>query len=121
MPDELNISQETDLTIVTFATQTVLDLATSDDIARKLLALASAPPTPRVLIDFHDVGFLASRMLGVLVDLTRKAQAVGGSVVLCGLKPELRGVFQVTRLERLLKVVEDPDKAKALLRSGASA
>ena len=60
-------------------------------------------------------------MLGILVDMTRKANALGGQVVLCGLKPELHGIFKVTRLERLLKVVHDPDQARAFLLGGATA
>jgi anti-sigma B factor antagonist len=121
MPQQgLNVSVENGVTVVTFGNTTVLDIATSEAMAKELLALVNSPPPPRVLIDFTAVRFLASRMLGVLVEMTRKAETGHGKVVACGLHPDLCKVLQVMRLEQLLSLVDSKqDAMKALAAEDA--
>lgn len=110
----MTVSRTDDATIVTFRGSAVLDLATSEALAAELLGLANGPG-PRVIVDFTAVRFLASRVLGLLVELTKKAEAAHGQVVICGLEGDLHKVFKVTRLDRLLTLAHDMEDALRLL------
>ena len=109
----LTVTKAGDVSVVAFASTMVLDISTSEAMARDLLRLADSPPPPRILVDFTSVRFLASRMLGLLVELSRKAEAGGGKVIICGLQGDVNRVFRVMQLDRLLTVVTDRDTAIA--------
>ena len=119
MPDEtLSIGAIGSIALVTFGETTVLDLSTSEEIRKQLLKLADSPPTPKVIVDFSAVRFLASRMLGVLVELSRRAEAGKGRVIITGLQGDVSKIFQVTKLSRLLHCAESMDDAVTILGGG---
>ncbi len=111
----LDVSRANGVDVVTFGNIAVLDIATSQSLAKRILRLADSPPPPRILIDLSAVQFIASRMLGILVELTKRAEAGDGRVVVCGLRADVHKVFRVMRLDQLLTVVEDRAEAVKLL------
>jgi len=122
MSDEgLTVSRTQDVTVVTFGEVTVLDISTSQSLAKQILRLAKGPPAPRILVDFSNVRFIASRMLGILVELTKKAQAADGKVVVCGLHGNLSRIFRVMRLDKLLTVMPDSQAGLAAFGAGGEA
>src|SRR5438270_2651104 len=75
--------------------------------------------TGKVVLDLHQVRYLASAGFQPLILLHRKLQAEGGRLVLCGLSPVLDEVFRVTKLMRNSGVPgapfeSEPDVAAAL-------
>lgn len=98
----LNVTRKGDIAVVTFLGTTVLDLSTSEDVRKNLLKLANSPPPPKIIVDFSAVRFLASRMLGVLVELSRRAETGKGKVVIIGLHGDVSKIFKITKLSRLL-------------------
>jgi anti-anti-sigma factor len=58
-------------------------------------------PDTRLVIDFRDVKFINSSMLGKLISLHRKLMARKRGMVLRNVRPELTEVFQITKLDRL--------------------
>jgi len=117
----LGVSRINGVDVVAFGEMAVLDIATSQSLAKRILRLADSPPPPRILIDFSAVQFIASRMLGILVELTKRAEAGSGQVVVCGLRGDLHKVFRVMRLDQLLTVVEDRAEAMKLLGAAEGA
>ena len=111
----LAIDRHNDISIVTFGGATVLDIATSESLYAQLLALAAGPPPPKVVVDLSAVRFMASRILGVLVEMTRKAQALRGKVVVCGLHEDVRAVMRTMRLHRILALAADCGQAITVL------
>ena len=119
MSDEtLSITSIGTIAVVTFGQTTVLDLSTSEAVRKALLRLADSPPPPKVIVDFTAVRFLASRMLGVLVELSRRAEAGKGRVIITGLHGDVSKIFQVTKLSRLLHCAPSLDAAVAMLDDG---
>lgn len=111
----LSITSQGDISVVTFLGTTVLDLSTSEDVRMNLLKLADSPPAPKIIVNFSAVRFLASRMLGVLVELSRRAETGKGKVVITGLHGDVSKVFQITKLSRLLNCAASIDEATGLL------
>jgi anti-sigma B factor antagonist len=69
-----------------------------------------------IVLDFSRVEFIDSACLGALVAITRTLRKNGGEVTLYGLKDEVQSIFQITRLDKVLKIferLEDAVKAHA--------
>jgi len=113
--EDLTVTSRGKISVVTFHAATVLDISTSEVVRKQLLKLADSPPPPKIIVDFSAVRFLASRMLGVLVELSRRAETGKGRVVITGLHGDVSKIFQVTKLSRLLNCASSIDEAAALL------
>jgi anti-anti-sigma factor len=60
----------------------------------------------RVLVNLDGVDFLPSGILGRLIRISRRLSAVGGQLAVCGLQPQVREVFSITKMDRLLNVCD---------------
>jgi len=98
----LTISQVEGVTVVDFRNASILDAAAVEAVEAELYALVDEQQCTSILLDLSEVRFLASQMLGSLVALHKKAGDIGGRVVLCGLRPFLFRVFQMSRLDTAL-------------------
>lgn len=54
-----------------------------------------------VIVDFTRTGYIDSSGLGALVSLAKRLRELGGDVRLAGLNPDLRALFELTRLDAL--------------------
>ena len=68
------------------------------------LAELRASADPGLALDLSAVEFLSSTALARFVGLDRELRAAGGRLSLVNLRPTVRQVFAVTRLDRLLDV-----------------
>ncbi len=65
----------------------------------------------KVLVDFSNTGYIDSSGLGVLVSLAKKLREMGGELRLAGLNPDLRTLFELTKLDTLFEITESVDEA----------
>jgi anti-sigma B factor antagonist len=79
-----------------------IDIATVPDLIRRLDAAIDGQPGERIEVDFGRVTFVDSSGLGALVAAQRRARANGGDVSVTNLKPNLRTVFELTGLDKVL-------------------
>ncbi|HEX5366721.1 MAG TPA: STAS domain-containing protein [Acidimicrobiales bacterium] len=83
-----------------------LDIVTADDVKGELVALIDGGHRA-LSLDLSDVGFVDSSGLGVLVAVHRRAESAGGALVIRSTPPQLRRLFEITRLGDLLTVDGD--------------
>ena len=79
-----------------------IDIATAPELARQLDLAIDGNPGERIDVDFAGVTFIDSSGLGVLVAAQRRARAAGGDVAVTNLRPNLRTVFSLTGLDKVL-------------------
>ncbi len=97
----------------------VVDLSTSPQLRDALLEHARRT-SGAVLIDLSQVPYMDSSGVGTMVYLKRAADRAGREVVLLGLQPRVRSVFEITHLDRFFRMAADV--AEALRpRPGAAA
>lgn len=58
------------------------------------------------LLDFSNLDYIDSSGLGVLVSMHKRVKENNGNLVLKGLKGEVKGIFELTRLTRVFEIVE---------------
>lgn len=57
----------------------------------------------KVIIDLTSVEYLDSTFLGVIVNTLKKVAKLGGDLKLVGFKPNVRSMFELTRLFRVFE------------------
>ncbi len=75
-----------------------------------LLRLIDAGASSLVL-DMSGVRFFDSTAIGVLLGIQRRLGASGGGLTVVGLKPNLRKVFEITGVDRVMRVAGPADTA----------
>lgn len=62
--------------------------------------------TPRLTLDFHDVGYINSTGIALVVRLLADARRDGRTIRAVGLTPHYREIFRITRLSDFMDIVE---------------
>ena len=71
-----------------------------------------------IVVDLSRASFLDSSGLGALTNSMRRIERKGGRLVVINTDPQLRRVFELTGLKRVLNVVPDRERALALIGDG---
>jgi len=112
----IETSQELGITVVTFIERKILEAAAIVELGEELLRLVEKDGTRDLLLDFSSVEFLSSAALNKLIILDKKVKSKSGQLKLCGMTPEIREVFVITRLNQLFDIVDTREKAMAGFR-----
>lgn len=115
------ISEDQGVTVASLKSASLLDGPVIEDIGKTLYELVDEKDRKKLIVDFRKVSFLSSSMIGVMVNLHKKALAIDGTVVLTGMKPNLQKVFKVTGLHKLLNFADDEQHAMKKFKWSAGA
>ncbi|MCA9231086.1 MAG: STAS domain-containing protein [Planctomycetales bacterium] len=73
----------------------------------------------QVILDFSLVDFMASAMLGKLVQLNKQCQEYRVKLKLCSITPAILEVFKITKLHKVFDIQKDePTARKAFNKRG---
>lgn len=97
-------------TTARFAPRTSLTTDTAEGLGRALAALVEGREQPDLALDLGGVEFLGSTGLTTLLGLDRTVRSAGGRLTLTNVKPTVRRVFAVTRLDRVLDLRGTPGR-----------
>jgi anti-sigma B factor antagonist len=89
-----------------------LDMGTADQMKRTLTELIEKGQS-KLVMDLTGVAYVDSSGLGALVAAMKQARAVGGNLKLCGLQEDVRSIFEMTRLIKVMAVHSDRQEAVA--------
>ncbi|MEW6443851.1 MAG: STAS domain-containing protein [bacterium] len=107
---EMQVRQEGALHIV--SCQGRMDANVSGALKDRIQQLVDKGAT-RLVLDLEGVDFLDSSGLGVLVACLRRVREKQGEIKLSGLRPEVRSIFEITRVSRLFHICGDVAEAAA--------
>ena len=80
-------------------------------IIQKQVTDAATPAGWKVVIDLTAVRMVASAGLGAFLTINSSAKKNGGKLVLYGMDPAIKQVFELTKLTKLLAIVDTRDAA----------
>ena len=89
-----------------------LDAHNSSELKAQMLTLFDDGKN-NLVIDLQDVRFVDSSGLGSLVSGFKNASARSGNLKLCGLQPQVKSMFELTRLHRVFEIFPSADEALA--------
>ena len=87
-----------------------LDAHNSGDLKAELARLFGEKEK-NILVDLKDVRFIDSSGLGALVSGFKNAISQQGSLKLAGLQPQVKSMFELTRLHRVFEIFNSFEEA----------
>ncbi|KIH76627.1 anti-sigma B factor antagonist [Geoalkalibacter ferrihydriticus] len=89
-----------------------LDAHNSGELKSQMLSLFEESKN-HLVIDLQEVRFVDSSGLGALVSGFKNASARNGNLKLCGLQPQVKSMFELTRLHRVFEIFSGLEEALA--------
>ena len=78
----------------------------ADDTLIAVYGEVAQSGSKRMTLDFHDVGYINSTGIALVVRLLAEARRDGRGVRAIGLTPHYREIFRITRLSDFMDIVE---------------
>lgn len=91
-----------------------LDIFTYQNFRQYLQDLLGTGSESKVVVDLADTAYIASSGWAVLLSQSRMLRRSGGKMVLCNMKDEIRGVYEVMNVETLLPCSAGLDGVKKI-------
>lgn len=116
---ELKQSRLGDVVVIAVAGR--VDHANADQFRTDLWphVVGCAAGGDRLVLDLAGLEYISSAGLRVLMLASRQIKGHDGTLILCGLQPIVREIFQISRFDVVFRVV--PDRPAALGELGAIA
>lgn len=106
----MNITELRDGDVTVLTLEGRLDASTAPVFKNRVRELSEAGRV-RYVTDLANVHFLDSSGLGVLVSALRQVGQKGGDVKIAALRPEMKSLFALTRLNKVFEIHETVQSA----------
>jgi len=107
----MNLKTEThDNQMIIFVREERLDAHNSEALKAEMNRLFSSG-SKELIVDLKEVRFIDSSGLGVLVSGFKNASSRQGTLKLSGLQPQVKSMFELTRLHRVFDIFQTVDEA----------
>lgn len=107
----IKIVAEDHVAVVSFLVPSVSGVDDIDGAAESLRKYVENNKPKALVVDFADVKFFSSQVLGMLVDIWRRLREYDACILICGITPQLSRVFKITNLDRIFEFYEDKTAA----------
>jgi anti-sigma B factor antagonist len=99
-------------TIITFTDEKILEEKDVQAIQESIMSvIESATGGIKLILDFCNVQFLSSAVLGLLIRISKKVYEHDGQLKLCNISPKIYKIFKITRLTKIFDIYEDIESA----------
>ena len=106
----IKVSNQSGVWIV--APQGDIDLTGSPQLKVELRRVGSTAPAPqRVVVDLSGVSYMDSSGLATLVEALQASRKGQYKLVICGLQPRVRAIFDIAKLAMVFTIVPSLDQA----------
>jgi anti-sigma B factor antagonist len=105
-PHGFRVESQEGITIVRFD-----DIQIGPDSRDPLYGLVEDEGHTMIVLDLSDVWALTSLALGILANFQQKVEARGGRLRLCGLNPNVKQLFRMTKLDQIFDIHETAQEA----------
>lgn len=97
--------------VVHFADSSLTSELAIQQLETQLQLIADQVGAGKVLLNFRNVHFMSSAVLGVLLKLSRSVTKAGGVLKLCGLEPGLKEAFRASQLDKMFAIYDEESAA----------
>jgi len=107
----LRVTKQNDIAIVTFTTSRILDQSNVQQLGEELDELLDKHQLKKLVLNFENIHYMSSAVMGKLVSLHKKLKAASGDVKLCNISPGILEIFSIMRFDRLFDIRQSEDQA----------
>ena len=108
----ITVKQTDKATIITFANKRMLEEWDIQMLQGMIMAVIEQIRRIQLILDFRNVRFIScSAGLGALIKISKKVHERQGRLRLCNINPQVREIFEITWLTKILNIQPDLDSA----------
>ena len=109
----LRTAENGDVLVVYFNDNKILDETKIQQIHTELSEQLTKVPGGKLLLNFDNVSFMSSAMIGKIILLNKKCKASDVKFKICSISDNVMEVFKLMRLNKVLDIQKDEEKAVA--------
>lgn len=109
----LRVQKQDDVAVISFVTSRILDQSNVQQLGEEFEAVVEEHGFKKVVVNFENVSYMSSAVMGKLVALLKKLQAVGGELRLCNIEEGIYEIFEIMRFDRMFDIA--PGEQQAIL------
>jgi anti-sigma B factor antagonist len=94
-------------TIITFTDEKILEDRDVRALQESIMAVIEQAEGINLILDFYNVRFLSSAVLGLLLRVSKRVYEGDGRLRLCNISPKIYEVFRITRLTKVFDIYRD--------------
>jgi len=111
-----NVVQESAVNVIRLTVPDGMDSIEVDTLIENVLQSITPQAKGWWIADLSGISYMGSSMLGLMVNIRERIRLSGGRLVLCGVGPGLKKIFESCCLERLFIFARSRNEAIANLR-----
>ena len=104
---KISVQVQGDVAVVTILESRILDESNINEIGFQLLQLVTQKYMVKMVLDLNEVKYLSSAVLRQFIALYKAIKAEKGDLVICRVRPEVREVFKITQLDKMIVIKDD--------------
>jgi anti-sigma B factor antagonist len=110
-----------DVRVVVIDVVRLVDEGMIEQCKREIIELLDTTEESNLLIHFGRVTFMSSAALGMLIRVSKKCKEYDIALKLCNISPDIRQVFKITSMDKILEIHDDAAQAmESFKKSGRS-
>ncbi len=98
-------------TIVSFTDEKILEERDIKALQDSIMSIVEQTERIKLILDFGNVQFLSSAVLGLLIRLSKRIYEHDGQLKLCNITPKIFEIFKITRLTKTFDIYKDVESA----------
>ena len=107
----ISVEYADNATIVTFVDEKILEEMDVQALQGSIMPVVEEAKRIKLILDFCNVRFLSSAVLGLLLRISKKVYEQDGQLRLCNISPRIYEIFKITRLNKIFDIYEDVKSA----------
>jgi len=108
---KVSVEYTDNATIVTFTTEKILEEKDIQVLQETIVSIVEQTERISLILDFVNVKFLSSSVLGLLIRVSKKVYENDGQLKLCNINPKIYKIFKITRLTKIFDIYPDVEGA----------
>jgi len=107
----ISVEYAENATIITFTDERILEERDIQALHESVMSVVEQAEQINLILDFHNVRFLSSAVLGLLIRVSKKVYERQGRLRLCNIDPKIYEIFRITRLNKVFDIHKDLESA----------
>ena len=107
----LRVQKQDDVAIVSFVTSRILDQSNVQQLGEEFDALVDQFHLGKIVLNFENVSYMSSAVMGKLVALLKKVKGSGGRLKLCNIEASIYEIFEIMRFDKMFEIAQSVDEA----------
>ena len=109
---KINVDYAGSATVVSFTDERILEEKDITELQESIMSLIESDPGKiKLILDFGNVRFLSSAVLGLLIRISKRVHEHEGQLKLCNINAKIYEIFKITRLTKTFDIYSDVESA----------